>query len=342
MTMDDKKEYKEIIDRFPSLELSYDYVDHTKASKYDYYMAIPYGKKYFMWFTYYNKKRTCFLLNMDRENNIQHIESILTINNDDLHYGTILYGTMINHENHRYYVMQDMYMYKGEITSNFKNYQKMNIFMNLFKHEIQQEIYLENQVVISLPVMDYKYTNIIEQCKKLVYDIYDIQCWNKQYHKPVFISYRERRNQVGTSDKIIHRATFNVTADVQNDIYNLHCFNEGNFNHYYDIAYIPSYKISVYMNSLFRNIKENENLDALEESDDEDEFEDVREDKYVDLNLQVKMDCIYNSKFKKWVPLKISQNKLSSIVDIKNIFQGNKYDNNAQRVRFRKFKKKKY
>jgi hypothetical protein len=214
--------------------------------------------------------------------------------------------------------------------------------MNLFKHEIQQEIYLENQIIISLPVMDYTYTNIVEQSKKLVYDIYDIQCWNKQYHKPVFISYRERRNQVGTSDKIIHRATFNVTADVQNDIYNLHCFNEGNFNHYYDIAYIPSYKISVYMNSLFRNIKENENLDALEESDDEDEFEDVREDKYVDLNLQVKMDCIYNSKFKKWVPLKISQNKLSSIIDIKNIFQGNKYDNNAQRVRFRKFKKKKY
>ena len=38
------------------------------------------------------------------------------------------------------------------------------------------------------------------------------------------------------------------------------------------------------MNSLFRIIKENKNLDALEESDDEDEFENINEDKFVFLN----------------------------------------------------------
>lgn len=35
------------------------------------------------------------------------------------------------------------------------------------------------------------------------------------------------------------------------------------------------------MNKLFRKIKENDNLDSIEESDDELEFEDQREDKYV-------------------------------------------------------------
>jgi hypothetical protein len=37
------------------------------------------------------------------------------------------------------------------------------------------------------------------------------------------------------------------------------------------------------MNQLFRNIKENKNLDYIEESDDEADFEDVREDRFVDL-----------------------------------------------------------
>ena len=33
------------------------------------------------------------------------------------------------------------------------------------------------------------------------------------------------------------------------------------------------------------------NLDALEESDDEDEFENINDDKYVDLDKCVKMEC---------------------------------------------------
>jgi hypothetical protein len=60
------------------------------------------------------------------------------------------------------------------------------------------------------------------------------------------------------------------------------------------------------MNKLFRNIKENQNLDALEESDDEEEFENEREDKFVFLERSFKMNCQYNSKFKKWVPLSLA------------------------------------
>ena len=48
---------------------------------------------------------------------------------------------------------------------------------------------------------------------------------------------------------------------------------------FFDYALIQDYKTSILMNKLFRNIKENDNLDLLIESDDEDEFEDVDEDK---------------------------------------------------------------
>ena len=75
---------------------------------------------------------------------------------------------------------------------------------------------------------------------------------------------------------------------------------------FYDTAFIPDYKTSVFMNKLFRVIKENANLDALEESDDEEEFENERIDKFVFLEKSYKMQCIFNFKFKKWVPVKLA------------------------------------
>lgn len=52
------------------------------------------------------------------------------------------------------------------------------------------------------------------------------------------------------------------------------------------------------MNSLFRKIKENKNLDLLEESDSEEEFENTTLEKYVDLNKSYIIECFYNKKFK--------------------------------------------
>jgi len=62
------------------------------------------------------------------------------------------------------------------------------------------------------------------------------------------------------------------------------------------------------MNRLFRNIKENNNLDALEESDDDEEFENMKDDKFVYLDKCVIMECIFNKKFEKFVPIKVSPN----------------------------------
>jgi hypothetical protein len=104
---------------------------------------------------------------------------------------------------------------------------------------------------------------------------------------------------------------FIVSADIQNDIYNLidpdTLVNDNELSNYAIsnklIASIPDYKTSVFMNALFRNIKENRSLDALEESDDEDEFENTNIDKFVDLTKRIKMKCIFNYKFKKWTPI---------------------------------------
>ena len=110
-------------------------------------------------------------------------------------------------------------------------------------------------------------------------------------------------------------------ADVEPDIYSLYVYNGA--NEYYDVAFISDYKTSVMMNKLFRKIKENDNLDALEESDDETEFEDPREDKYVYLDRAFKMYCEYNQKFKKWVPVSLAD-KRDKIVTYNHLTTSNK------------------
>jgi hypothetical protein len=77
----------------------------------------------------------------------------------------------------------------------------------------------------------------------------------------------------------------------------------------YATAYIPDYKTSVMMNGLFRNIKENDNLDRLEESDDEEEFQNCSEDKYVYLDRSFKMNCEFNPKFRKWCPVSLADKR---------------------------------
>ena len=114
------------------------------------------------------------------------------------------------------------------------------------------------------------------------------------------------------------KTVFQVSADVQNDIYHLYAYGKNNQPVYYGIAYIPGYKSSVFMNSLFRNIRENINLDYIEESDDEENFEDMRDNKYVDLNKKVLMECAFHTKFKKWVPLRLVDTR-SKVIHIFNL-----------------------
>jgi transcriptional regulator of heat shock response len=105
--------------------------------------------------------------------------------------------------------------------------------------------------------------------------------------------------------KQVREAVFLVRPDVQNDIYHLFydasndasdkLLSDKLLEH--DVAGIPDYKTSVMMNRLFRNIKENQNLDALEESDDEDD------EVTVFIDREIRMKCVYNNKYKKWCPL---------------------------------------
>jgi hypothetical protein len=121
-------------------------------------------------------------------------------------------------------------------------------------------------------------------------------------------------------------ANFIVYACINQDIYKLYIL-DNNKEVFYDYALIDSYKTSVFMNSLFRTIKENQNLDLLEESDCEEEFENTNINKFVNLDKSHIIECIYNKKFKKWIPINlannnniINYNKINLIIKKNKIF----------------------
>ena len=117
------------------------------------------------------------------------------------------------------------------------------------------------------------------------------------------------------------RTMFQVCADIQFDIYHLFAYGKNSSTVYYNIACIPNYNTSVFMNGIFRNIKENANLDAIEESDDEEDFENMAEDRFVDLQKTVLMECVFNTKFKKWMPLRVVDTRREKNMKVVHISQ---------------------
>ena len=180
------------------------------------------------------------------------------------------------------------------------------------ENDIKQE---RNNIIFGLPIMDTNYENLVKEVKLINYNIYcfHFKYYNKLNNFILPVKYIDEINTFNINNKNINKNIHNknnlkefiVKPDIQNDIYYLYTDNSN--NEIFDIAYIPDYKTSVMMNTLFRDIKENRNLDYLEESDDEEEFQNKKEDKFVFLDRSYNMICQYNHKFKKWYPIKVKE-----------------------------------
>tara|TARA_B100001250_G_scaffold407372_1_gene428014 strand:- start:254 stop:1273 length:1020 start_codon:yes stop_codon:yes gene_type:complete len=303
--------YKSVLYRFPKLELPYEHMTH-KIVRGDIYIAIPKGQKYFAWYTYYKNKNTLFLININYKTGaIQNIEEAPSIFSNEFCLGTVLYGTIVYQNGIKCFVADNIFYYCGHNVYDEPFEYKLSLFSDMFSNHVSPYIYTKNQLCICMPMYETSYSKLAENISNVGYIIYNIQIRNLKGDTTYL--------NCSKVPDINYTATFLVRPDIQNDVYHLFLDKD----EYYNIAYVPSYKSSVFLNALFRNIKENDNLDALEESDDEDEFENIAQDKFVNLNKQFKMKCIFSKKFKKWIPLEVinssSSQDVSSINDIKKV-----------------------
>ena len=308
---------EELLTDFPKFELSYENISHKKVHDSDVMYACPEGPKLFAWFTVYKDENVCLIFDVDIKKT-QQVKMILAVTSfsDQLVYGqgTILYGTTFKYNEINCFCIEDIYYYKGSDMSEYSYLKKLQTIRNCLEKELCSNALTNKFTIFGLPIFGTNFGTLLQHIDMAPYKIDKIQFRYFNSRKILFIKYYKPKNSNGQSQsqnqgsKDINKGSvvFKVTPQIQTDIYNLFACNQEGEEEFFSVAFIPDYKTSVLMNKLFRNIKENRNLDALEESDDEEEFENEREDKYVFLDKCFKMNCQYNHKFKKWVPISLA------------------------------------
>jgi hypothetical protein len=323
-------------ERFPQIDLSYETDAHKKVltNQYDLCLSIPTGKKSFAWFTYRPGTATnaCYIADMKivkfTEVQIEPYEFKLALK-------TILYGTICEVNDKKFFVIEDMFYYCGLPVRQMTYGDKLTYMHQMLSRYLNQLPSCE--LIFTMPYFrkiansDDILTNPIfydEMVGAAAYLAHHVQFrssteilpyLNHNYKKTATKTLDENNSNL-SKDFVMkfplknidygacsqkREAIFQVMADLESDIYHLYCYDGKNREDpyvYFDIAYVGTRKESVFMNTMFRNIRENSNIDLGEESEDEDMFQDTSLDKYVDLNKKLKVLCIYNDKWRKWVP----------------------------------------
>ena len=304
--------------RYPKFELSYESMLHNNVpDKYEIAFAIPIGKKCIAWYTFFKDRDVLILMDLNKEKKIVNATIINCNFNFELSYGTIFYGSILPDFN--VFVIEDIHYYKGIHVSTLCIKDKFPYILDVIKKNI---IYEPGNLSFTLPVFWYHNKELIiplDIHETIPYPVHHVQYRCLSEIKP-FLNHtakNDKEKRIIEPDIYIpipsdyrkpqfkYPSVFVVKPDIQYDIYRLYVYGKNNSLVYYNTAYIPDYKTSVFMNKLFRNIKENDNLDYIEESDDEDDFQNTEPDKYVKLEKSLQMECTFHTKFKGWVPKKI-------------------------------------
>jgi hypothetical protein len=333
---------KNVLNEFPNIKLSYENITHKKVFNPDYIVAIPEGKKCFAWFTCVNEKNVCLIMELTINKKIEDIKITNACFSTELSYGTILYGTVFYSSKNRFFSIEDIFCYKGNDIERICWGEKLIKINNLLQKDLKQISYNNSFIVFGLPIICKTHDELERKIKNIDYKIQYIQfiLFNRinnylimEYKKYILDKPNELEKKLPIHNKPLEKNNFknemkreiifNIRPDIENDIYRLYCLNSELKEEEHGIAHISDYKTSVMMNKLFRIIKENDNLDALEESDDEEEFENENADKFVNLNKSLKMLCHFNHKFKRWVPinLAIEEKEIITIKELNNIYK---------------------
>jgi len=354
------QQYAAIIQRFPTAaKLSYETVAHKKVSPETHPIGIliPQARKCFVWFTYDSSADICLLMELNRDQKFSAIHPVPTAKTQ-LSLGTVLYGSHIesisNDPSSKHlgtFIIEDICLFKG-ITLEKQTFSKKLGFIHAVLRDVCSPV-----LRFAMPVFFENTPHNGDGITTDLYPIHHIQYRPLTVVAPFYNVFLDQHGRTNLGDSVVEPVsapvyrvslreqahfglpqyktitTFRVCADIQNDIYHLYATNntsnvgkivvsgDNNSYVYYDVAYIPNYNVSVYMNAIFRRIRENQNLDNVEESDDEEDFQDMREDKYVDLDKVVYMECAFHTKFRRWVPIGIAKDATKVVVAINRLIQ---------------------
>jgi len=286
-------------------EYSYETTATPPISKeeYEICVVVPQSKKYLAYITTTTCGNTPYLIiyELNRYRKISGVSSFSKAHpsfEEMIHFSgeTIFYGSIVE----QFFIVEDILLYKNSKCHNTIFKEKMQ---NMILSISLSRCFTPLQHIFTLPFM---FSNTEEDMKsfkeKVPYPIHSIQYRSLYSIKPILnlkdkCRFDTKNHSTMTTvppstgefrqsspplrkltpqySKPQYRTTaiFQVRADLQFDIYSLYCYNglwkmSKNRERYtfVDYAHIPDYRTSRLMNSLFRNIRENQYLDLIEES----------------------------------------------------------------------------
>jgi hypothetical protein len=266
--------YMSELKRFPHVDLPNEQMSNKEVRDPDVvYLAQPCGKRAYAWFTYYRAKNVCFFIEIKDKKPI-NIYPVHASFSSALSLGTVLHGTITHHESKRCFVMDNVFHHRGcPVVENYA--QKLALMQDLLATSIDGVAHLPSQAVFMLPVYSYRPIPF-----DTIYKLYCVKCVQLHGSKVV-----------NCPDKT---AVFLVNATPAGDVYELR-----GPDGFFALACVDTYARSVMLNGLFRRIKENAYLDAVEESDDEDDPNTVF------LDRVYPMLCRWHPVHNKWTPISL-------------------------------------
>lgn len=292
------------LERFPEVELSYDKTLDKKVRA-DAFSILPKGDAAIIWITFVHHNRVALLMKLHKNGEISSATPmVLSFHNDlSLGNGTLMHGIVFTCSNMTNFACTDILLHSGLKVNHLNMIDKMELVCNILDSQIDTRVLTRDGLSIGLPITTSSFLEAIDIAKSLPYKVSHIRSLIMRHSHALGLT------PYTASSKTT--AVLIVRPALQNDIYYL--YSSDGKKHRMPAA-IQDYDTSVLLNRAFRTIKENDNLDTLEESDDEIDFQDVRPDKYVDLNKSFAYVCEYIPRFGKWQPIQRADrsNKLTS------------------------------
>ena len=248
----------------------------------------------------------CILIEFHtKSQSLLHAEKVPVFFTREMSYGTILYGTVVVHKESKYFVCENVLQYKKQFITNNPYKRVLQAMNDMFTRDIECKCITGRELIITSCLMAASKDTLKDLIQEQTYPIYGIlnRCLESTY---TFMTPYDNKNTSVSSKRLL---TFRVMADIKHNVYKLYYYEPSKGIQFYQKTYIPDYATTVMMNKKFRIVKEDTNLDLLEESDDEEEFENTDEDKYVYLDRYYNYKCYFHPKIKRWIPKEFTNDR---------------------------------
>lgn len=253
-------------------------IDEFLKKEYDYYYVKPFGKYCLL----HIEKGKC---NIYHQNQLLCKYDFVTV--PELDKGTSFLGYYRKENEKNIFVCVSLLRsggtkYKG-LRGSIEEIEEIGLIINNSIRCFQKE----NKKIIEIDLLEYSIT-----ISDLLMNTMKTSCYS-------LIGVKDGMNE----EMVMYKKymVYGLMADMNHDIYHLYKNSNGSMIKV-DICCVMDYRMSKELNGIFRNIRENDKIDYIEESEDENDFENNNE-WISDVGLQYYL-CVYHEIFKMWLPYK--------------------------------------